>query len=81
MLNTFAARQTVQARAPRTTGVLALEPRIRGGGREIVCERTSTRSWSPFVDPYIYKALKDVGPVFNRLLTVIKKRKIFLKKC
>ena len=33
-LNTFAARHTVQARAPRTTGVLALEPMIRGDGRE-----------------------------------------------
>lgn len=81
MLNTFAARQTVQARAPRTTGVLALKPRIRGGGREIVCERTSTRSWSPFVDPYIYKALKRRWTGFQSIADGDQKKKGFFKKC
>ena len=52
---TFAARQTVQARAPRTTGVLALQHTLSWGRRKKRGRRRTCalcRDWCPFADPW-----------------------------
>ena len=49
--------------------------------REIVCERTSTRSWCPFVDPYIYiKLWKRCWTGFQSIADGDQKLKGFFKK-